>query len=156
MITFQDKVSLNTDPDVPEINKITDQNINDLKAGINTNESEIDDLKTLTVYSTTETQTDKKWINNKPIYRKVIQLTPITTTNADVNTATGITNMEDLISVNGLVKMSLGWIPLDFHNQNATQYSIISWLQNNMNFTQRSWFTTLGGYAVLEYTKTTD
>lgn len=44
MITFQDKVSLNTDPSIPEINKITDQNINDLKAGINTNETNINNL----------------------------------------------------------------------------------------------------------------
>lgn len=46
MITFQDKVSLNTDPDIPEINKITDQNINDLKAGVNANETSLNNLKT--------------------------------------------------------------------------------------------------------------
>lgn len=45
MITFQDKVSLNTDPSIPEINKITDQNINDLKAGVNTNETTISNIK---------------------------------------------------------------------------------------------------------------
>jgi hypothetical protein len=45
MITFQDKVSLNTDPDIPEINKITDQNINDLKAGVNANETTINQIK---------------------------------------------------------------------------------------------------------------
>ena len=111
--------------------------------------------KSNNIFSTDETIVGK-WINNKPIYRKVIQLPAITTTNTDFTTATGITNMENLISVNGTVKMSLGWVPLNFHNQNNTQYSIVSWLQNNMNFTQRSWLKTTGGYAILEYTKTTD
>ena len=41
MITFQNKVALNENPDIPEVNKITDDNINDLKAGINTNENNI-------------------------------------------------------------------------------------------------------------------
>lgn len=121
----------------------------------NLNQDIADSLKNNNIYSETE-KVVGKWINNKPIYRKIIQLTAITTTNTDVTTATGITNMEDLINVNGSVKMSLGWIPLNFHNQNSTQYSIVSWLQSNMNFTQRSWFTTTGGYVVLEYTKTTD
>lgn len=63
---------------------------------------------------------------------------------------------KNLINMEGFVKMSLGWIPLNFYNQNNTKYSIVSWLQSNMTFTQRSWFITTGGYAILEYTKTTD
>ena len=63
---------------------------------------------------------------------------------------------KNLINMEGFVKMSLGWIPLNFYNQNNTKCSIVSWLQSNMTFTQRSWFTTTGGYAILEYTKITD
>lgn len=156
MITFQDKVSLNTDPSIPEINKITDQNINDLKAGVNTNESDIDNLKTLTLYSTTETQTDKKWMNNKPIYRKVIELPAITSTNTDLAIQTGITNMENIIKIEGMMQVSMGWIPLNFHNKSNDYYSIITWINNSGVIQQRSQFTSSGGYAVLEYTKTTD
>lgn len=29
-------------------------------------------------------------------------------------------------------------------------------IKMNLSDTQRSWFTTTGGYAILEYTKTTD
>lgn len=46
MITFQNKVALNENPDIPEVNKITDDNINDLKAGINTNETNLNTLNT--------------------------------------------------------------------------------------------------------------
>lgn len=45
MITFQDKVSLNTDPSIADINKIKDSDINALKAGINTNETNINNIK---------------------------------------------------------------------------------------------------------------
>lgn len=75
MITFQNKVALNENPDIPEVNKITDDNINDLKAGINTNETNLNTLNTnltnATTYSTREIKigtTD----NNEPIYRKII------------------------------------------------------------------------------------
>ena len=46
MMTFQNKVALNENPDIPEVNKITDDNINDLKAGINTNETNLNTLNT--------------------------------------------------------------------------------------------------------------
>ena len=34
-ITFQDKEALNTNPSIPEINKITDDNINEIKSVVN-------------------------------------------------------------------------------------------------------------------------
>lgn len=97
-----------------------------------------------------------KWINNKPIYRKVIELPEITNLNTDINTPSGITNLDFLISINGMVKISIGWIPVNFYNQKNTSYSILAWLHNDMTIRQRSWIATYGGYAILEYTKTTD
>lgn len=35
MITFQDKVALNENPDIPEVNKITAENVNEIKANVN-------------------------------------------------------------------------------------------------------------------------
>ena len=66
--------------------------------------------------------------------------------------------MDTLVSVEGAVNMSLGWIPLNFHNQAYTQYAIVTYVRitsTDINVTQRSWFTTNGGYAILEYTKNT-
>lgn len=74
MITFSDKEFLYENADIPEINKITDENINNIKAGINANESNIETLQTnltnISTYSTTEINTGKIWINGKTIYRK--------------------------------------------------------------------------------------
>ena len=37
LITFDDKAALNVNPDIPEVNKITAQNINEIKNVVNTN-----------------------------------------------------------------------------------------------------------------------
>lgn len=62
MITFQDKIALNENPDIPEINKITDDNINDLKAGINTNETNLNTLNTKVTNITGQIL----WTNSNP------------------------------------------------------------------------------------------
>lgn len=41
MITFQDKVAINENPDISNINKITASDMNSIKAGINANETNI-------------------------------------------------------------------------------------------------------------------
>lgn len=97
-----------------------------------------------------------KWVNNKPIYRKVIQLPAITSTNTDLSIQTGITNMENIIKIEGMMQISMGWLPINFHNKSNDYYSIITWINNSGVIQQRSQFTSSGGYAVLEYTKTTD
>ena len=71
MITFQDKVSINTDPSIADINKIKDSDINALKAGINTNETNSTGIKSAMSFFSTAVKTNKVWIDNKPIYRKV-------------------------------------------------------------------------------------
>lgn len=97
-----------------------------------------------------------KWVNNKPIYRKVIQLPAITSTNTDLSIQTGITNMENIIKIEGMMQISMGWLPINFHNKSNDYYSIITWINDSGVIQQRSQFTSSGGYAVLEYTKTTD
>lgn len=62
MITFQNKVALNENPDIPEVNKITDDNINDLKAGINTNETNLNTLNTKVTNITGQIL----WTNSNP------------------------------------------------------------------------------------------
>lgn len=64
-ITYEDKESLNVDSTIPEKNKVTDQNMNDIKNSVNA-------LYDGEIFSTSETLTNKKWIDGKPIYKKVI------------------------------------------------------------------------------------
>lgn len=91
MITFQDKVSLNTDPDIPEINKITDQNINDLKAGINANEAKLADTGWQVATCDANFKAYNDLATNTPKYRKIgkiVEVRGIVT--PTVNLASGI------------------------------------------------------------------
>lgn len=47
LVTFDDKKNLNTNPQVPEINKVVDSNMNELKDVANTNANNIGDLEQL-------------------------------------------------------------------------------------------------------------
>lgn len=157
MITFQDKVSLNTDPDIPEINKITDSNINSLKAGINTNETSINNIKNKMAYSTTEVQTDKVWIDGKPIYRIVF------TGNGGDNTMIGtVNNLDTMVSISGYIKSTYGqwWcVPNYYYANNNTNYwtSLYMSSDGSIHLATGSYYnSTSPYYFICEYTKTTD
>ena len=47
LVQFQDKTNLNTNPQIPEINKIIDANMNELKEVANTNANSIGNLENL-------------------------------------------------------------------------------------------------------------
>lgn len=67
-ITYANKVAINENAEIPNINKITDDDMNEIKTVVNNN----DDIVTnATTYSTTETVVGT-WTDGKPIYRKII------------------------------------------------------------------------------------
>lgn len=157
MITFQDKVALNENPDIPEINKITDDNINDLKAGINANETNLSTLNTkltnATTYSTTETVVGT-WTDGKPIYRKVI----IDTTSRNAGSydiGLGISNLNNLVDLKALSWQNNSTCffgsssPLDENNRFSCYYT-------NGNLSIRNSWGTIKLIIIVEYTKTTD
>lgn len=104
-------------------------------------------------YSTTETLTNKKWIDGKPIYRKVINLgsLPNTTTKS---VAHGITGATYFLPVVGVAAGGTSYINLPYSSPAGLQYSIsINVNGSNVDIVtgvDRSAWT---GYAVLEYTK---
>ena len=113
-------------------------------------------------YSETEAIVGK-WINNKPVYRRVLKYTPSNFTN-NHEMSTGITNLEDIVKMDAVV-----------HNNSDTGWRNIPWTYSNSNF-PTSWsggfflktnggiFFQLGSsladfsyiYVIVEYTKTTD
>lgn len=88
-IQFEDKVALNENTSIPDVNKCKATDMNEIKTVVNGNDDLVGDLSTLNttnkssiveainevyqnnVYSTDETVVGK-WIDRKPIYRKVI------------------------------------------------------------------------------------
>ena len=99
-ITYTNKVALNENADIPNVNKITADDINEIKNVVNDN----DDIVTnATTYSTTETVVGT-WIDGKPIYRKVIN-----STKANIQSLINNLNIDTPIRFDGLADSKYGY-----------------------------------------------
>ena len=100
-------------------------------------------------YSTEETFTGMYWIDGKKIYRKVFIGSASNGTTINHN----ISNLNEVINIDGTVKDSSMWYPLTNYDQGYyTRPSIdttkIWWVMQ--------YFSNISYILVLEYTKTTD
>ena len=115
-------------------------------------------------YSTNEIKIGK-WINGKPIYRKIINFG-----SGDLNNdkAHGISNIETIVNAGGIAHHTYGWKPLNaFYIANSVIegfFSIALYGVDGTNLQIRAgeWYTNGGttisndSFVFLEYTKTTD
>ncbi len=138
---------------------INDKLTKDLQEQITENK---DDIAGNNIYSTSETNTHKKWVNGKTIYRKVI----ITNTIIE-KIPTNITNLEDLIEMKILVsqKTEKDWRNIPWLYATGTTLSGGTWAGGVFyKVSENVLFFQLGNslkevekmIAILEYTKTTD
>lgn len=104
-------------------------------------------------YSTSEVKTNGRWIDGKPIYRKVISnITTPSTTNSWVSIGS-VSNVSALINMYGFVTASDGRkMPINFSEPSAEIAT--SFLNGNieMKITIDSW-KSKPCYVILEYTK---
>ena len=116
----------------------------------------------LDVYSTTETKTNKVWIDGKPIYRKVVEATLMST--AGVQTvAHGISNLAQVVNQWGMTigDASGGMRQLDFCWYYDAKWDSCIYTDSTSVKIQmgESYASNHGGrkaYIILEYIKTTD
>ena len=107
-------------------------------------------------YSTTETKTNKVWIDGKPIYRKTIDCGNLPEAGAVKNVAHNISNLGKIVNFSGLMFSAVGHqmpFPWPWENNEFNSYFIDStyiFLTTNAN---RSTYSVI---VTLEYTKTTD
>lgn len=150
-ITYSDKQAMGIQPSIPEVNKVTDSDMNEIKTVVNGND---DKFIEATTYSTTETVIGT-WINNKPIYRKVIYISSLpNATQGSYNT--GVSNPEQCVNCYGFATNGLA---LNVIRPLSVSSSIGCWFDITSNQikveagTNRS---SLSAYVTIEYTKTTD
>jgi hypothetical protein len=105
-------------------------------------------------YSTTETDTGVKWIDGKPIYRKVVDVG--TLPNGTLKTMVhGVTGVGKWVTVRGIAQSPAGsGIPMP-HAESPITESISLWVSSvNLNIrTYSASYNTWTGYVILEYTK---
>lgn len=164
-ITYQNKADINTST-TPVQNKVSADDMNEIKSVVNDNDDIVGDLTNLTttdktsivdsineidgrfVYSTTE-KVIGKWIDGKTLYGVVIEISSITLNSGNTNVAT--------FSSNNVVKK----LYATFGND-TNQYTIpnknseFNHIGNNIVFSASSPWGTNRLTIVIEYTKTTD
>lgn len=123
--------------------------------------------KASNTYSTSEINTGKKWINGKPIYRKVIRFNPSTSA-METKTAHNISNISEILPTSScmLHRINNQFVPFSMFYPNTTQYldwsigwqvdntHIFTWLGSSMRGQMDT--SNYGAVTILEYTKTTD
>ena len=109
-------------------------------------------------YSTTETDTGLRWIDNSTVYQKVVSVGSLTT--SDTDTPHGISNLGHVISVDCVMNVTGGTnsgkripIPQVTFLNNSPKLTI---LVDDTNITTHSSANYIGDcYAILRYTKAT-
>jgi hypothetical protein len=96
-ISFTNKSALNDNPDIPDINKCKESDLNEIKSVVNANAIETDTrLTKLGKYSSTEVNTGKRWYNNKPIYSITFYFNTLISPNSVFTMAHNIQNIEHI------------------------------------------------------------
>lgn len=144
-ITYANKVAINENAEISDINKITDSDMNEIKTVVNNN----DDIVTnATTYSTDE-KVIGTWIN-KPLYRKVFT--------GDVSSSIehGLTNVSFVNSYGYMMSGGGAFVPLPSVRPTNAGYYIGYYVTNQYIIFDKA--TDANGVATitLEYTKTTD
>ena len=166
-ITYDNKVALNTNPDIADTNKVTDSDMNMIKSVVNNNASEtttnannITGIINAEAYSTSEVKTNKTWIDGKPMYRKVVAFTTTVAANTLFTISHGISNMSFYHIAEVFINSGSGLsypIPMVGYTSSLTDKIFCYMDANNVYFyTNGAWGQNWTKYVVIEYTKTTD
>lgn len=156
-ITYANKVAINENPEIPDINKVTDNDMNEIKTVVNNN----DDIVTnATTYSNDEIRVGT-WLN-KPLYRKVYILSAVAGNNSyTLNpTPSNVDLMWFDLSATFLLQESTGYARqgidagatdpgYDFSARVVSKTSVNIYVGNSIANNSTI-------YATLLYTKTTD
>ena len=115
-------------------------------------------VATIGKYVTTEQFTGKYWINDKPIYRKVVNCGYLP--NNSISTLYGIlSNVDFVVSMRGIAYSDNGTIPIPYFDyEGGSTYFVRLYLDQKANLSIRAQnnFSGYIMYAIFEYTKTTD
>ena len=137
---------------------INDKLTKELQEQITENKTKIEYIEDGLIYSTNEVKTDNKWIDGKPIYRKVINFGALpNNTSKSVNH--NIQNIKRIINMYGY-SMRPDTSNTFICPNNPTYNSLTSGMYANETavtvntYSDRSSFSET--YIILEYTKTTD
>lgn len=146
-----------TDNSLTTTDKTITGAINELKSGLDAvTASATSNLSIEQNYSVDETLTGGTWIDGKSIYRKVIDCGELPN-GTEKSVSHGITNLDTIISINGVAISSENTIPLPYIHQTTTDIVQILCTPTEVKITTTSDKTAYTkSYVTVEYTKATE
>lgn len=175
MITYDNKSTLNEQPSVANVNKVTSGDMNEIKQVVNTNYGEVGDitnlhttnktsvvnaineLKDAEIYSTNEVKTNKTWIDGRPIYRKCINVGTISSI-GNYTFNHNIQNIARYTSISAIGNSGNTYYNVPFAS-NQGMFSGVGFGIRSASLTQIQIYAGATGHsfvAIIEYTKTTN
>lgn len=155
-ITFANKVALVNQPDVANENKVTDSDMNEIKTAHNDTDNNVNNLINGEVYSTSEIKTNKVWIDNKPIYRKVINFGALPSSASTLSVSHNI-NYDKIVNLYGICSDNNG---TTMHIPHVGTTNMASGISISLRSTSSSIQIYTSGnssaykaYIIIEYTK---
>lgn len=173
-ITYANKVALNVNSDIADINKCNATDLNEIKNVVNTNDDNIGLLNNLNTTNkssivnainevnnkfnySTEEQVIGKWINGKLLYRKVLNVGNVTEQKTYITH--NIANLGKLVNLYGTCNRNDNvqqTIPANYTNWEIYLYDVSS-IEVTIYFSANQWNKNPYDIViVMEYTKTTD
>lgn len=154
-ITYTNKVAINENAEIPNINKITDDDMNEIKAVVNNNDDELattnTNIATITSYSTSSEIAVGTWIDGKTIYRKTF-----TGTLSNGSIAHGLSNVTFVNSYGHFISGSGAFMPLASLRIGAPDYSCGYYVNATNIIFDKAASASGTVYVTLEYTKNTN
>jgi hypothetical protein len=154
-ITYTNKVAVNENEEIPDINKITDDDMNEIKTVVNNNDDELittnTNITNITTYSTDEIVVGT-WMG-KPLYRKIINMTlPGSAVSSWTNVTGSPTDISVLVKVYGSASNNA---PLPLY-ESTSYYVLFSCVGESRLKYRMAGYTNVNIRVAIEYTKTTD
>lgn len=143
------------DGDIGNLSSLQTDVATSIVAAINSIEVKVEELDN---YSTNESLTGQKWINNKPIYRKVFTFSSLS--NSDSNDVGTISGLETIINIYGMATLSGDEYTLPHVDYRDKEWNI--GVHGNSTsgkiYVDKGAYGTVTGssFVVVEYTKTSN
>jgi hypothetical protein len=159
-ITYANKVAINENPEISDIHKVTDNDMNEIKAVVNNNDDDMTTISTnltnATTYSTSETVVGT-WIDSKPIYRKVIA-NEVDMTNGSEISLSSVSNMDNLVSIQSKeVNVSNNFVFYNnYYDSSTNKFNLFHYIARNSLYLYAGSGIHYTVTVTIEYTKTTD
>lgn len=177
-ITYENKVKINDNSNIPAVNKGRDVDWNEIKSVVNENDDNVGDLSLLntinkssivsaineivdkSVFSTVE-KIIGKWIDGKLIYRKVVNFGALPNT-SEKNVPHNISNFNFATKIDGIAYNSDGRtfplpaVSFGISSGNITPSIYVFADRTNITIGTGVDRSAYNGYVIIEYTKTTD